>query len=70
MPDEDSDQNSSVEIPMDEAVHIGLAIISQNFARSTEARMSNVTVTDSIDPNGPFTVSEDISLTSIATQKN
>ena len=68
--DENSDHTSSVEVPMDETVHIGLVITSQNAAHSTEARISNITVTGSVDPNGPFIVSDDISLNSIALQKN
>jgi serine/threonine protein kinase len=68
--DENSNHTLSVEIPMNETVHIGLAITSHNSARSAEARMSNVIVTGSVDPNGPFTVSEAVSLNSIALQKN
>jgi len=67
---EDSDHNSSIKIPMDETVHIGLTIISQNSSRFTEARISNVTITGDVNPNGPFTLSEDISLDSTALQKN
>jgi tetratricopeptide (TPR) repeat protein/tRNA A-37 threonylcarbamoyl transferase component Bud32 len=70
MPDEDSDHNSSIEIPMDGAVHIGLTIISQNSALSTEARISKVTITGDVNPNGPFTLSEDIGFSSIVLQKN
>jgi len=68
--DENSDHTSSVEFPIDEAVHIGLVITSHNSARSSEARMSNVKVTGDVSPNGPFNVSEDISLHSIGLQKN
>ena len=70
MQNEDFNPTSSIEIPMDETVHIGLVINSNNPVRSSKVQMSNVTVTGSVDLNGPFTVSEDISLTSIATQKN
>jgi hypothetical protein len=60
--DENSDYGSTVEIPMDNTVHIGMAITSNNPSRSTEAKMSNITVTGNVIPNGPFTASEDIGL--------
>jgi hypothetical protein len=60
--DENSDRVLTVEIPVDDTVHIGMAITSNNSSRSTEAKMSNITVTGNVSPNGPFTVSEDISL--------
>ena len=60
---------SSIEISMNEALYIGLAITSQNSACSTEAQMSNIMVTGDVSPNGPFTVPEDISLYSVTLQK-
>ncbi len=70
MTDEDSDHNSSIEILMDGAVHIGLTIISQNSVCSTEIPISNVKFTGDVNPNGPFTLSQDIRLHSVALQKN
>ncbi len=49
-----------VEIPMNETVHIGLAVSSHNTTRAAEARISNVKVTGSASPDGPFIHSEDI----------
>ena len=60
--DDNPGPSSSIEIPMEEAVHIGLAITSNNSSHSAGAKMSYITVTDNVSPNGPFTVSEDISL--------
>lgn len=70
MQDVSTNQTSSIEIPMNQTVHIGLAITSNNSSRSTEAKMSNITVTGNVSPNGPFTISEDISLHSVTLQKN
>jgi tetratricopeptide (TPR) repeat protein len=70
MHNENSGPDSSIEIPMNETVYIGLAIISQNSAHSTEARISNVTATGDINPTGPFTKSQDISLNSTTSQKS
>jgi len=68
--DENSNQTSSIEIPMKETVYIGLAITSDNTYSTTEAKISNITVTGNVSPNGPFTVSEDISLYSVTLEKN
>ena len=68
--DMSSNQTLSIEIPMNKTVHIGLAITSNNSFRSTGAKMSNITVTGNVSPNGPFTLSEDISLHSVTLQKN
>jgi serine/threonine protein kinase/uncharacterized protein HemY len=68
--DENSNYGSTVEIPMNQTAHIGMAITSNNPSRSTEAKMSNITVTGNVSPNGPFTVSEDISLHSVTLKKN
>jgi len=69
MQNENFDSGSSIEIPMNESVYIGLAVTSQNVVHSTEATISNVTFAGSVDPNGPFTRSEDISLGSIVLQR-
>jgi hypothetical protein len=50
-------------------VHIGLVINSHNSALSAEACMSNVKIIGDVSPNGPFTVSGDISLHSVTLQK-
>lgn len=68
--DENSNYLSLVEIPMNQTAHIGLAITSNNLSRSTEAKMSNITVTGNVSPNNPFTVSEDISLQSVTLENN
>jgi len=66
---DNSEQTSSIKIPMDKTVYIGLAIISNNSSHSTEAKMSHITVTGNVSPNGPFTISEDINLHSVTLQK-
>ena len=63
--DENSDRVSTVEIPMDNTVHIGMAVTSNSSSRSIEAKMSNITVTGHVSPDGPFTAPEDISLHSV-----
>jgi len=65
MQDKSSNHVSFTEIPMNKTVHIGMAITSNNSSRSTEAKMSNITVTGNVSPNDPFTVSRDISLHSV-----
>ena len=57
---QDPNRPTSVEIPMNETVYIGLAVSSHNTWRTAEARMSNVTVTGSVSPPGPFIHSKDI----------
>ena len=64
-----SEQTSSIKIPMDKTVHIGLSVMSNNSSCSTEAKMSNITVTGNVSPSEPFTMSEDINLHSITLQK-
>jgi len=53
---------SPIEIPMNESVHIGLAITSRNITRAAEARISKVKITGTITPTGPLATSEDIRL--------
>lgn len=62
MRDKNSGHTLAVEIPMGETVHIGLAVTSSSPVRTAEVRVSDVTVTGDISPDGPLTVSEDISL--------
>ncbi len=64
--DENSDHASSVEIPMDETVHIGLAITSGSPTRSTQARIAHVTLTGLVTPNGQFSQSNDIGLLEVS----
>jgi len=59
---QDPNKPTSVEIPMNETVYIGLALSSHNTTRAAEVRMSNVTVTGSVSPPGPFVHSKDICL--------
>ena len=59
---EDPNKPTSIEIPMNETVHIGLAINSHNTSRTAEARISNVRLTGSVSPTGPFVHSKDICL--------
>jgi hypothetical protein len=47
-------------IVMAKDVCIGLAVTSHDASRTAEARISNVTVTGSVRPPGPFTESQDI----------
>ena len=56
------DLTSSIEIPMDDTVHIGLVITSCSPTHSIRTRISHVTVTGSVKPYGPFTQSNDIGL--------
>jgi len=65
MQDKNSNHASFTEIPMNNTVHIGMTITSNNSSRSTEAKMSNITVTGNVSPNDLFIVSEDISLHSV-----
>jgi serine/threonine protein kinase/tetratricopeptide (TPR) repeat protein len=60
--DESFDLTSSIEIPMDDTVHIGLVITSCSPTHSIRTRISHVTVTGSIKPEGPLTQSNDIGL--------
>jgi len=58
---QDPNKPTSIEIPMNETVYIGLALSSHNSNPTAEAQISNVTVTGSITPSGLFTLSQDIS---------
>ncbi len=58
---QDPNKPTSVEIPMNETVYVGLAVSSHNPTRAAEARISNVTVTGSVSPPSPFIHSKDIS---------
>jgi hypothetical protein len=51
-----------VEIVMDETVQIGLAVTSHDAGRVAEARISDVAISGDIDPVGPLTTSQDISV--------
>jgi tetratricopeptide (TPR) repeat protein/dipeptidyl aminopeptidase/acylaminoacyl peptidase len=57
---QDPNKPSSVEVSMNETVYIGLAVTSHNTTRAAEARISNVKITGSALPDGPFIHSEDI----------
>lgn len=70
MQDESFDQDSSVEISMDETVYIGLAITSSSSTRSAQARLSNVDITGSVTPDGLFTMLDDISLLILSDPKD
>ncbi|MCK4790972.1 MAG: tetratricopeptide repeat protein, partial [Desulfobacteraceae bacterium] len=59
---ESFDQASSIEISMDETVHIGLAITSGSPTRRTRVRITHVNVTGLVTPDGPFAQSNDIGL--------
>ena len=59
---QDPNEPTPIEKPMNETVHIGLAVSSHNTTRTAEARISNVHLTGSTSPSGPFVHSKDISL--------
>jgi len=59
---QDPNRPTPIEISMNGTVHIGLAVSSHNTWRTAEARISNVTVTGSVSPPGPFVHSKDICL--------
>jgi len=59
---ETSGQDASIEIPMNETVHIGLAISSANPNHSEQARIMQLTVQGLVEPDGPFTKSDHIGL--------
>jgi hypothetical protein len=52
---------TSIEISMNETVYIGLTVTSHSTTRAAEARISNVRLTGSVNPPGPFVHSKDIS---------
>jgi tetratricopeptide (TPR) repeat protein len=62
MKDESSDQDSSIEISMDETVYIGLAITPGSPTLRTRARISYVTVAGEVKPDGPFVQANNIGL--------
>jgi hypothetical protein len=67
---QDPNEPSSIEIPMNETVYIGLAISSHNTSRMAEARLSNVRLTGFVTPSGPFTLSQDISFQTLPDSNN
>jgi tetratricopeptide (TPR) repeat protein len=58
--DKSSEQASSIEISMDERVHMGLAITSGSPARRAQAHMASVIVTGLVNPGGQFAQVNDI----------
>lgn len=56
----DPNRAGPIEILMDDTVHIGLALASHDITRIAEAHISNVALTGSVAPKGPFAVSQDI----------
>ncbi|MBL7189705.1 MAG: tetratricopeptide repeat protein [Phycisphaerae bacterium] len=64
--DESSDRASSIEISMDETVHIGLAVTSGNPTNSAQVRITHVTVTGLVTPDGPFAQSNGIGLLEVS----
>ena len=69
MPGEGEFQVIVPEIPMKNTAYIGLAASSGDPTHAAEARISNVTVTGSVTPSGPFDLSEDVGLGTIALHK-
>ena len=67
---QDPNKPTSIEIPMNETVHIGLVVSSHNSARTAEAQVSNVTFTGSVTPSGLFTLSQDISFQTLSDSDN
>lgn len=59
---QDPNKPAPIEIPMREAVPIGLAISSHNATRAAEARISNVIVNGSVTSSDPLIYSKDICL--------
>jgi hypothetical protein len=67
---QDPNEPTPVEIPMNETVYVGLAVTSHNTTRAAEARISNVTVSGSVTPGGPFTLSQDINFQTFPDSNN
>jgi hypothetical protein len=67
---QDPNKLTSIEIPMNETVHIGLVVSSHNSARTAEAQVSNVTFTGSVSPSGLLTLSQDISFQTLSDSDN
>lgn len=57
------------EIPMNESVYIGLALTSHAGPLSAEATMSHVAVSGQVNPDGPFSQSQDIGFEAIKPPK-
>ncbi|MCX5644314.1 MAG: protein kinase [Phycisphaerae bacterium] len=55
-----SDQQITIEIPMEETVYMGLAVTSHDITRTAEAHISHVTTTGNVSLSGPFAESQDI----------
>ncbi len=55
-----SDQPARIDIPMEEAVYLGLAITSHDVTRPAMARISQVATSGRVEPPGPFIQSQDI----------
>jgi eukaryotic-like serine/threonine-protein kinase len=64
---DDPNQPASVELVINKAIHIGLAVTSADVVRTVTARISNVNTTGDVSPSGPFTESRDISLLTATT---
>ncbi|MFC1603824.1 tetratricopeptide repeat protein [Planctomycetota bacterium] len=62
---ENSETDSSIEVPMNEMVYVGLAITPQNSSHSTLAKMSNIKLTGNVSSDDPFRASDNISLSSV-----
>jgi hypothetical protein len=58
--DDSSDRALSIEISMDDTVHIGLAVTSGNPTNSAQVCITHVTVTGLVTPDGPFAQSNGI----------
>jgi hypothetical protein len=65
---DDPNEPLSVAVVMGETALVGLAVTSSDTVRTAEARISNVSITGQVSPEGPFTVSEDISLLTALSQ--
>jgi hypothetical protein len=60
LPSSEPNQPASIEITMNEAVYVGLAVASHDATKTAEAHISHVTVTGVVTPAGPFNESQDI----------
>jgi tetratricopeptide (TPR) repeat protein/predicted Ser/Thr protein kinase len=60
LPSRDPNQAASIEVSMNDTVYVGLAVTSHDPSRMAEAHISNVTITGSASPTGPFDHSQDI----------
>ena len=59
-PGKDPNQPLSIEIRMSEKVYIGLAVTSHDPSRLAKASISNLKITGSVLPDGPFNTSKEI----------